>query len=60
MEKFCPLCGKNFICNSDNISECQCTKVELSPQQRESIKQQFTDCLCTDCMRKIGDERKKR
>lgn len=59
MEKTCPLCGEKFICNSDKIAECQCTKIELSPQQKESIKQQFKDCLCPNCLRKLGDVRKK-
>lgn len=54
MEKICPICGCKFVCLSDKITECQCIKVELTPKQREVIRQQFDNCLCIDCLKNIG------
>ena len=53
-EKKCPRCGKQFICNHDDIVRCQCASVKLTPEAQQYIKTHYTDCLCADCLREIN------
>ena len=53
-EKTCPRCGKKFICrHNDDITKCQCASVQLTPEARNYIASEYTDCLCVDCLREI-------
>ena len=53
-EKTCPRCGKKFICrHNDDITKCQCASVQLTPEARQYIAENYTDCLCANCLREI-------
>ena len=50
-EKTCPRCGKKFICHhDDDITKCQCASVQLTTEARKYISENYTDCLCADCL----------
>ena len=53
MQKNCAKCNKPFECNTKNISSCDCNKVKLSPKQIEKLKQDYDNCLCLDCLKKL-------
>jgi len=48
--KICPRCNASFECKVGNISQCQCSTVKLSVEERNYIQSLFTDCLCGDCL----------
>ncbi len=59
--KNCSRCGKEFVCKSGNITQCQCFNVQLSKDELIFIKEIYDDCLCLDClikMKQIYRERK--
>ncbi|MGK2864482.1 MAG: cysteine-rich CWC family protein [Chitinophagaceae bacterium] len=51
--KTCPLCKKNFVCNTENITECLCYEIELTTEVKAFIKQNYFDCLCIDCLQEL-------
>lgn len=54
VEKACPVCGKTFNCHhDDDITKCQCATVKLNKPAYEYISQNYSNCLCADCLRKI-------
>lgn len=55
----CPRCGKPFICRNDDIVNCQCAAVALSPEDRAYIADRYDCCLCADCLRALAAERRK-
>ncbi|PJZ45177.1 hypothetical protein EHQ30_01150 [Leptospira brenneri] len=55
-EKICPNCLRSFECKVGSISLCQCTKVNLSLEEREYLSKQFSDCLCYQCMETLAFE----
>ena len=57
MNKICTKCQQIFVCRVDNIAACQCNQVQLSTAALKSIKEQFEDCLCADCL--VGFSKKK-
>lgn len=51
MRKICPRCGSEFECCADgDVAKCHCVNVRLSEVQRATIKAQYSDCLCHDCL----------
>lgn len=54
--KYCERCNTSFECKSGSINLCQCSKVELSPEQLEYINTRFSDCLCLACLENLRDE----
>ncbi len=58
MKKKCLRCGEVFECNHDDINNCQCASVILTPQQKKLIRQNYNDCLCHSCLQEIADEKK--
>ncbi len=59
MMKHCPRCSTLFECKNDNIMECDCLTVPLSPKDIVFIAKQFEDCLCTSCLSALQEERTK-
>ncbi len=51
MLKKCPKCLKNFECKSDNIEKCDCSKIILPVEIKKYIIDNYTDCLCLDCLK---------
>ena len=59
MLKKCERCGNNFECNAENISECGCNNVQLNPEERKSISDKFSDCLCLNCLNDVKQKNAK-
>ncbi len=57
MTKKCPMCGKSFVCNSDDIKNCQCSKVELPKDLYQYIAYKYSDCLCLKCLKGLLNDR---
>ena len=57
-EKTCPRCGAKFICrHDDDITKCPCASVQLTSEACKYISENYTDCLCVNCLRKINTRR---
>ena len=54
--KTCEICNHDFVCNTNNISNCLCSQMLLSSEARQYIKTHYADCLCLSCLKKINDE----
>jgi hypothetical protein len=48
--KKCPRCGAPFECKVGTIFQCQCWAVSLNVEERQYLKEKYTDCLCATCM----------
>ncbi len=57
MTKACPMCGKPFICNSGDIENCQCSKLELPKDLYQYIATKYQDCLCLECLKELLNKR---
>ena len=53
-EKKCPRCEVVFECKPGNIGQCQCYEAVLTPAQRSSIAEKYSDCLCVECLRELA------
>ncbi len=51
------MCGKSFICNSDDIKNCQCSKIELPKDVYQYIATNYQDCLCLECLKELLNKR---
>lgn len=49
----CPRCQLNFECRVGSILRCQCQDVVLTEEERYFIHQQYSGCLCADCLREM-------
>ena len=49
--KNCSRCNTAFECKVGSITICQCTTVELTHEEIESIREKYNDCLCAECMK---------
>ena len=54
--KQCCRCGNDFECKAGSITECQCSQIQLSNEERIYIEHKFPDCLCIDCLRFLQKE----
>jgi hypothetical protein len=57
MKKTCPRCNSVFECRSNQVPECDCTKVSLSAEASQYIRDNYPDCLCLKCLKQIAGER---
>ena len=48
MTKNCPRCNKEFECQ--HKATCWCSKYSISDNVRLFLKDNFSDCLCEDCL----------
>jgi hypothetical protein len=55
MLKTCPKCKQIFDCQHDNIINCHCASVILTPEQRQFIQQNYSGCLCRTCLLEIKE-----
>jgi hypothetical protein len=53
MPKTCQRCGVEFGCGG---SCCWCDEVALDAAVRETLRQQFTDCLCRSCLEQASKD----
>ncbi len=49
-EKYCPRCKLVFECKLGNITQCQCSAIQLSVEERAYIEAKYEDCLCINCL----------
>ncbi|MBP9889347.1 MAG: cysteine-rich CWC family protein [Leptospiraceae bacterium] len=54
--KICPSCKKSFECKVASIQNCECATITLTATQRNYIAENFTDCLCVNCLKKIATD----
>lgn len=52
--KQCPKCGSEFRCQGD--SDCWCENVRLHRRQMWQILQEYTDCLCPECLKSYEED----
>ncbi len=55
-EKHCPRCGKQFECKVGSILQCQCHGFNFTEQEKDRIRNSYSDCLCHDCLTLIKHE----
>jgi hypothetical protein len=53
--KHCPRCQAPFECRVDNISQCQCSGIQLTAEDKAFIAANYTDCLCRNCLLAIAE-----
>ena len=49
-EKYCAVCGKSFVCNTEDVSACQCSSITLTEKAKEYLSKTYSDCLCIECL----------
>ncbi|MFY7963427.1 MAG: cysteine-rich CWC family protein [Chitinophagaceae bacterium] len=54
MLKICPKCKEYFECSINDISKCQCFNITINADDLALIKQDFDDCLCGECLKKVA------
>lgn len=52
MKKTCPRCGKEFECV--HSIDCWCVKVKLTDATKAYLKENYSDCLCKECLEKLN------
>ncbi len=52
-EKYCQRCNAVFECKVGSILLCQCTTVTLNEEERNYMRERYTDCLCAKCMQAV-------
>ena len=52
----CESCGEEFSCGA-NVEKCWCFEVELKAETLADLREDFKNCLCQDCLKKIRNER---
>ena len=51
----CPRCGATFDCMHNDILSCHCATVRLDALQRTYLMENYSDCLCHDCLKAVKD-----
>lgn len=54
MTKTCPRCGKTFECV--HSVDCWCVKVKLTDATKAYLKENYSDCLCKECLEKLNQQ----
>jgi len=49
-QKNCPRCEKGFECKAGDVTNCQCTRINLTIEERAFIEDRYSDCLCINCL----------
>jgi hypothetical protein len=52
----CPRCSSTFECLPDRVSDCECSKIDLSGEEYRFISDQYSGCLCNRCLTDIKNE----
>ena len=55
-KKKCTQCNKELICNVEDIKNCFCVRIKLSPLALDYAKKNYKDCLCSSCLKKLNQE----
>lgn len=59
LDKTCSRCRAIFVCHANDIANCQCQQVELTPNSRQFISSHYQDCLCINCLIEISNQQSK-
>ncbi len=54
--KYCPGCKAAFECKSGSVTQCQCSDIQLTNEQRIFLEQTYTDCLCRNCLLELQNK----
>jgi hypothetical protein len=55
-EKSCLRCKSLFECKPGNISNCQCSQIQLLPETKEFLANtKYNDCLCLNCLSHLNN-----
>jgi hypothetical protein len=49
----CPRCGQPFRCGAQD-DRCDCFDLKLTPELREQIARDYSDCLCVSCLKELA------
>lgn len=52
-ETTCSRCKNTIKCNVDDITNCDCSKIELNLQTKEFLKKTSYKCLCNECLKQL-------
>ena len=55
MKKICPRCSNSFVCREDRTDLCKCTHTYLIPGVRDYVKENYDNCLCSDCLKETSN-----
>lgn len=55
MKKTCPRCSNSFTCREDRTDLCQCTRIYLISGVRDYIKENYSTCLCPQCLKETNE-----
>lgn len=55
-EKYCPKCNGYFECRMGDVTNCQCSTVQLNQETVQFLSQTYFDCLCKNCLAKIDND----
>ncbi|WP_156781874.1 cysteine-rich CWC family protein [Leptospira tipperaryensis] len=58
VHKPCPRCGSRFECGAA-IDSCACFSVNLSPEAKKIIQENYVDCLCVPCLQELNSSNSK-
>jgi hypothetical protein len=54
--KVCGRCQSPFECKVGNISQCHCSGVRLTDEERAYLSAHYTGCLCAPCLQAARKE----
>ncbi|MEP7254329.1 MAG: cysteine-rich CWC family protein [Ferruginibacter sp.] len=54
--KTCPRCNRQFECKAGSITQCQCSSINLSAEERIFAEAGYDDCLCINCLHILREE----
>jgi len=54
-KNICESCGKEFSCGM-KAGSCWCFELELKEETLEDLREDFKNCLCQDCLKKVRSE----
>jgi hypothetical protein len=49
-EKICGICNAKFICNANDIANCQCYGIKLTAANTKYLAEKNLDCVCKNCL----------
>jgi Cysteine-rich CWC len=55
-EKICAKCDVAFECKVVDIANCECSQIKLSDVAQLFLAENFSDCLCLNCLKAIVEK----
>lgn len=47
----CPRCGATFHCGVTDAAPCACSTVMFAPATLQTLREQYSRCLCLNCLK---------